>query len=273
MKDDKIQILLTNDDGIESPGLWAAAEALSEIGYVWVVAPREQSSGMGRSMPSTSDGIITPRKMTVHGKEWTVYAVGGSPAQAVQHGVLEILPEWPNLVVSGINYGSNVGMGITVSGTVGAALQGAGYQIPAIAVSLETPIEFHTSYSKEIDFRVAGYFTRVFAQAALDLLPGEDMTVLKIEVPSDANRKTEWKLCTLCKTPFYLPIKPDREDWSQPAKIYYQMRNDLSLFEEGTDTYTLLAERKVAVTPLSSDLSSRTPLTTVKGLLQDLILP
>jgi len=79
----KKQILLTNDDGIRSPGLWAAAEALSELGYVTVAAPREQSSGMGRSLPSTSDGIINMEKVQVNGQEWTVYAVGGSPAQAV----------------------------------------------------------------------------------------------------------------------------------------------------------------------------------------------
>src|SRR5512136_1930997 len=111
---EKCQILLTNDDGIQSPGLWAAAEALSDIGYVTVVAPRDQSSGMGRSLPSTSDGIIRPQPLTVRGREWTVYSVGGSPAQAMLHGMLEIMPCKPRLVVSGINYGENVAAGITI---------------------------------------------------------------------------------------------------------------------------------------------------------------
>jgi 5'-nucleotidase len=84
---DKPQILLTNDDGIRSPGLWAAASALSEIGFVHVTAPRDQYSGAGRSLPSTSDGIIEPRQITVNGKEWTVYSVGGTPAQSVLHAV------------------------------------------------------------------------------------------------------------------------------------------------------------------------------------------
>ncbi|MBM3125285.1 MAG: 5'/3'-nucleotidase SurE, partial [Chloroflexi bacterium] len=101
----KPHILLTNDDGIRSPGLWMAAKELSRIGYVTVVAPREQSSGMGRSLPNTSDGIIREEKVQVDGQEWSVYAVGGSPAQAVLHGVLEIVPHKPDLVVSGINYG------------------------------------------------------------------------------------------------------------------------------------------------------------------------
>ena len=68
----KCQILLTNDDGIQSPGLWAAAEALSELGFVTVAAPRDQSSGMGRSLPSTSDGIIRTEVVQVRGKEWSV---------------------------------------------------------------------------------------------------------------------------------------------------------------------------------------------------------
>ena len=79
MIDKPYQILLTNDDGIQSPGLWAAAGALSELGYVNVVAPRDQFSGAGRSLPSTSDGIITPLQMQVNGKNWTVYSVGGTP--------------------------------------------------------------------------------------------------------------------------------------------------------------------------------------------------
>src|SRR5512134_497378 len=88
----KCQILLTNDDGIKSPGLWAAAAALSELGYVTVVAPRDQSSGMGRSLPVTSDGIIREEKLEIKGQEWPMYAVGGTPAQAVLHGILEIMP-------------------------------------------------------------------------------------------------------------------------------------------------------------------------------------
>src|SRR5512139_2704864 len=142
----KPQILLTNDDGIQSPGLWAAAEALSELGFVHVVAPRDQFSGAGRSLPSTSDGILTEQQVLIHGKAWTVYSVGGTPAQAVLHGILEIMPSRPDLVVSGINYGENLGTGITVSGTVGAALEAAAMGIPALAISLETDVEQHLSY-------------------------------------------------------------------------------------------------------------------------------
>src|SRR3972149_2595964 len=132
------QILLTNDDGIQSPGLWIAAKALSELGFVHVVAPRDQFSGAGRSLPITSDGLIRAQPMHVNGQDWTVYSVGGTPAQAVLHAILEVLPKPPELVVSGINYGENLGTGVTVSGTVGAALEAASLGIPALAISLET---------------------------------------------------------------------------------------------------------------------------------------
>jgi 5'-nucleotidase len=78
MKPERKQILLTNDDGIESPGLWAAAEALSTLGFVTVAAPRNQFSGAGRSHPIHSDGRITPRQLQIGGQIWTAYAIGGS---------------------------------------------------------------------------------------------------------------------------------------------------------------------------------------------------
>jgi 5'-nucleotidase len=125
MNKSQSQILLTNDDGIESPGLWAAARALSSIGFVTIAAPREQTSASGRSLPRSSDGIIEVRKLQIGSQEWDTYAIVGSPAQAVLHAVLEIMPQRPDLVVSGINYGENIGTAITLSGTVGAALEAA----------------------------------------------------------------------------------------------------------------------------------------------------
>src|SRR5690606_4004392 len=158
MSDQRPLILFTNDDGISSPGLWAAASAFTDIADVLVVAPREQQSGMGRSLPVTSEGRIHKQQMTFSGSEYTVYAVDGTPAQAVQHGVIELADRLPALVVSGINYGENAGNGVTISGTVGAALEAASLSIPAIAVSQQTRHELHNSYSNEVDFAAAAYF-------------------------------------------------------------------------------------------------------------------
>lgn len=251
------QILLTNDDGINSPGLWAAAEALSSLGYVWVAAPREQSSGMGRSMPPTSDGIITPQSLTVHGKEWTTYAVGGTPAQTVQHAILEIMPTPPDLVVAGINYGTNFGTGVTISGTVGAAMEGASHNIPALAVSLETEHKYHLSYSNEIDFKAAAYFTNLFAALLLTKKFPEDMQVLKLEIPSDATIETPWVMTKLSRMRFYTATAPQRKSWNEPGSTGYEQVPSTSEFEKDSDVYAVVAERKVAVTPVTTDLTAR----------------
>jgi 5'-nucleotidase len=257
VKTDKLQILLTNDDGIDSPGLWAAAEALSEIGYVWVVAPREQSSGAGRSMPPTSDGVIRTQVLNIHGQDWTVYAVGGTPAQAVQHAILEIMPGKPDLVVSGINYGSNLGPGITVSGTVGAALEAASHNIPAIAISLETASRYHLSYSKDIDFCASAFFTVYFARLYLNSQLDPDVRVLKIEVPSDATPQTPWEITRVSPIRYYDPIPPQRTSWDEPRTVGYTMKTDPALFPADSDVHAILGKRVVAVTPLTLDLTSR----------------
>ncbi len=226
------QILLTNDDGIQSPGLWAAAAALSTIGFVHVVAPRDQWSGAGRSLPGTTDGVIRPETVQVNGKSWQVYAAGATPAQAVLYAVLEILPQRPDLVVSGINYGENAGSGVTISGTVGAALEAAAEGIPALAVSLQTDIEHHRShrsYSDQVDFSTAGYFTALFARRMLkDAMP-PDVDVLKIDLPWDATPQTPWRVTRLSRQRYYQPTAPDRSATTIPAPLGYYLSYDPAL--------------------------------------------
>lgn len=254
----KRQILLTNDDGIRSPGLWAAAEALSALGYVTVAAPREQSSGTGRSLPISSDGVIEKEILTIHGQEWPVYAVGGTPAQAVLHGILEIMPVKPDLVVSGINYGENLATGITVSGTVGAAMEAASHFIPALAVSLETEKEHHLSYSQDVDFSAAAHFTAKVAGLLLErgLPPGADL--LKLDVPSDATVSTPLAWTRLSRQRYFHPTRPERDDWSQRGHVGYEVRFDLSGEPRDTDAYAVIGKRQVSLTPLSLDFTART---------------
>ncbi len=253
-------ILLTNDDGIRSPGLWAAASALADVGYVTVTAPREQSSGMGRSLPNTSDGAIHEEQVQVNGKTWSVFAVGGTPAQAVMHGVYEILKKKPDLVVSGINYGENVGSGVTISGTVGAALEAGALGIPALAVSLETDIVHHLSYSDEVDFSVAAQFTARLARFLLQNELPADVHALKVEVPADATIETPLEWTRISMQRYYEPVAPIRTSWSEPGKFGYRGVGNLDLEPPGTDVYALRRQRRVAVTPLSLDLTSRVDL-------------
>ena len=254
-------ILLTNDDGIRSPGLWAAAAALSDLGFVTVAAPREQSSGMGRSLPKTSDGIIRKEQVLVRGESWTVHAVGGSPAQAVLHAILEVMPQKPDLVVSGINYGENVGIGITISGTVGAAMEAAALGFPALAVSLEAATEYHTTYSDKINFETAGFFTAYFAKLLLGtkIIAG-DVNLLKVDVPSDATPDTPWQVTRVSRHRYYESVAPARESWDVPGTFSYK---EVSVTDEqgvDTDVYVIRGKRMVSVTPLSLDLTARVDL-------------
>jgi 5'-nucleotidase len=253
----KPQILLTNDDGIHSPGLWAAAASLSNLGFVTVTAPRDQSSGMGRSLPNTSDGIIQEQRVQVNGREWIVFAIGGSPAQAVLHGVLEVLKRKPDLVVSGINYGENVASGVTISGTVGAAMEAASLGIPAMAASLEADSKYHLSYSEDMDFSVAADFTARFARLLLERKFPPAVNLLKVDVPSDATVDTPWQLTRVSPQRYYEPIPPKRKSWNEPGIVGYRASAQLDDEAEDTDVYVLRRKRRVSVSPLSLDLTSR----------------
>ncbi len=265
---DKPLLLLTNDDGIRSPGLWAAAESLSAIGFVCVVAPREQQSGSGRSMPQSSDGAIREEDVEVGGRTWKVYAVGGSPAQAVQHGLLELLPRPPDLVVAGINYGENVSTSVTISGTIGAALEGAAAGVPALAVSQEAETHYHLTHSPDIDFSAAAHFAGRFAAALLRVGRLPDVDVLKVDVPIGATPDTPWKLTRLSRARYYVPIVPGRDSVREPGTLGYRVASDGGALEPGSDAYVLRVERLVAVTPLSLDMTSRFPFAKLEAALQ-----
>jgi 5'-nucleotidase len=265
---ERTQILLTNDDGIRSPGLWAAAQALSEVGFVTVAAPREQSSGSGRSMPVTSDGRLHEEHVTIKDKTWKVYAVGGTPAQAVQHGILELMPDPPDLVVAGINYGENLTIGVSISGTVGAALEGAAFGLPALAVSLEMPDGYYLSHSEDIDFSIAAYFTGYFARMMLRLKPIPDVDMLKIDIPNDADRDTAWRLTRLSRQKYYVPVAPRRTSLEDPGHLDFKIELDRSKLEPDSDVYALSVDRVISVTPLCLDFSSRVDFNLLKQALE-----
>ncbi|MBK8134994.1 MAG: 5'/3'-nucleotidase SurE [Anaerolineae bacterium] len=252
-------ILFTNDDGIDSPGLWASAGAFIDIADILIVAPIEQQSGTGRSLPISSRGNIVERELMVGGQKMVGYGVGGTPAQAVQHGVYELAGRWPALVVSGINYGENVGNGVTISGTVGAALEAACLGIPSVAVSLQVAKDLHLSYSREVNFSAAAYFTRFFGEWLLNSNERpDDVEVLKIEVPQHATPDTEWKVTRVSKKRLFWPVRPARRDFAGDGYVGYAANLDPSTAEPDSDIYTVLHQGLVSVSPVSFDLTART---------------
>jgi 5'-nucleotidase len=167
------------------------------------------------------------------------------------------MPRQPDLVVAGINYGENLTTGITVSGTVGAALEGASFGVPALAVSLEVPAEFYLSHSDTIDFRVAKYFTAYFARVLIGMKPMTDVDVLKVDIPSDALETTEWRMTRLSRQKYYVPVVSPRARLEDPGNIKFEINLDRDNIELDSDVYALRIERKVSVTPISLDTTSR----------------
>lgn len=145
-----MQILLVNDDGIHAPGLKALARELTQLGNVQVVAPLMEQSGV-------SHRITYRHPLMVHEifddnglhEGW---AVDGSPADCTKMGILEFCPKRPDLIVSGINSGANVGINVLYSGTVAAAIEGAFFGITSCAVSLAqgTPPDYHAAAQRAV---------------------------------------------------------------------------------------------------------------------------
>jgi len=135
-----MRIVLTNDDGIEAPGLLAARQALEKIGDVITVAPDRNRSGVGRSITFGSTLHVEEREMAdgVLG-----YACTGTPVDCVRLVALGLMDFEPDIVVSGINHGENLGDDITYSGTVAGAMEGIVIGVPGIAVSLSIGRPWH----------------------------------------------------------------------------------------------------------------------------------
>lgn len=258
------QILLTNDDSIKSPGLWAAAEALSTLGFVTIVAPREQASGMGRSMPSTSDGKITTTELHIGEQVWEVYAVGGTPTQTVQHAILEIMDVKPDLVVSGINYGENLASDLTSSGTFGAALEAASLGIPALATSLQLKnvVEDYLSHSTDFDFSAAAHFTRLVANFMLNQTLPDDLNLMNLVIPHDATLNTPVRITRQSKKRYFIPYsKRDSQTWDENSKLAGFTTVAEKDIDPGTDVHAMVVDKVVSVTPLSLDMTARVNLT------------
>jgi 5'-nucleotidase len=249
-------IIITNDDGIHSAGLRAAVDALEPLGELLVVAPDRQWSGAGRSMPlsvtSRAELVAYPHAM---GKQIRAYAVDATPAICVVYAMLELIARQPAIVVSGINFGENVSTEITISGTVGAALEAATFHVPALAVSLEMAVENHLNGDDAEDYAAAKAYTRRFAQLLIERTLPFDVDVLSINLPRSATVNTPWQLTRLSRHRYFVPTAgKGTGDNHRPG---YRIMKNPENAEIGSDIWCLHNAQQVSVTPLSLDLTSR----------------
>jgi 5'-nucleotidase len=262
-------ILVTNDDGVHSPGLRASVEALCSLGELVVAAPQHQHSGAGRSFSPRDNGSIQRVRIVCRSGVVEAFGVEASPAQTVVHALIELVPRLPDLCVVGINYGENVGNGITASGTVGAALEAASAGIPSLAVSLQTASKYYHSHSLEVDFSAAAHFVRFFGRRLLmpdaELPPDADL--LKIDVPQSATPETPWRVTRVSRQRYFEAASLRQAPLIGEGPLEYRPRVSWQDLELDSDIYALVHDRVVSVAPISIDLSARVDRSTVARLL------
>ena len=240
------KILVTNDDGIHSEGIRALAEALKTIGDVVVVAPAHEMSAASHSLTLT-------RPLRIEQIDDSHFSVDGTPTDCVTLAMNKILKgDLPDLIVSGINKGGNLGDDVAYSGTVAGALEASIYGLPGIAVSLVQRVNF--------DFSVAAEFAAGLARSVLGdgLPPG---TVLNVNVPPGPVRG-------VCVTRQGSKIaRPTIIEGVDPRQRHYYWIGEEAFTwneEEGTD-YQALRRGQVSITPLCNDLTDHQTLQEIKS--------
>jgi 5'-nucleotidase len=206
-------------------------------------------------MPPNVTGRVRSATREIDGERVVAYAVDASPALAVIHGMVEFAPRRPSLVVSGVNFGANLGIEVTISGTVGAALEGGAFGVPALAVSLEMDHTYHLTGNDAADYGAARAFTRQLAQHLLECVLPSDVDALSVNIPCDATPDTPWRLTRLSRRRYFIPTPPDRSNGK--GRPGYKLIEDMQQAEPESDVRALMVDRVVSVSPLSLDLTSR----------------
>jgi len=243
-----VKVLITNDDGIAAPGLWALAEEMSRSAEVVVVAPDREQSGVGTSVTLHSPLRVRSVRPPIAGIE--TYAVEGTPADSVIIALRMLLEDGLDLAVSGINEGSNLGTDVLISGTVGAAFQAYFYGLPAIAVSVASFDNLHFEPACRVCALLAGQL------AAGDLPPRFLLNVNLPNLPIDQLKGIE--ITHLGERSYTDAVKRGGIKAGHDGKRnYYWIEHGepVSREEKGTDVWALRQD-KVSITPLHNDLTN-----------------
>ena len=251
-------ILITNDDGIDSPGLLAVAEAIEPFAEVLICAPATQQTCMGRAFPRIKDlGIINSKTIKLNDSHTTAYAIHSSPAYSVAHGVLELANRTPDLVISGVNYGENLGTILTCSGTVGAVLEANTHGIPGIAFSVPADLSIQRSTSfPSIDWEP---IKKIVAFWTLKLLKEKtiyDTQWLNINIPSPTPDITNYAYTKQSKQNLFYSVKPKSRDLTKPFELQTERKYDIETLDPEDDIYAIFIKKCTSVTPIVHNLTS-----------------
>jgi 5'-nucleotidase len=248
-----MKALISNDDGITASGILASKKAVEELCETYVIAPETQQSGIGHALT-----LYEPLRVNEHilrdGSKG--YGVSGTPTDAVTLALFEIMDEKPDIMISGINTGYNIGKAeLTTSGTLGAALEAASFGIPTIAISQEVTrddIKFENG-DIEIDFSFAGKMLNKLAKIVLKKGLPEGIDLLNVNIPANPS-DDEFEVANLSER-MYSPVIEKRLD--PRGKPYYWINGEAyDAHKPGSDGHTLSSLQKTSITPLKIDLTS-----------------
>jgi 5'-nucleotidase len=245
-------VLISNDDGIDAPGILALVLEMRKIAAVTVVAPDRQQSAVGHAITMNYPLRAIPFRKN---GEFFGYAVDGTPADAVKLGVRFLLKEKPDLLISGINHGSNTAINILYSGTVSAATEGTVLGIPSIAVSLTTHDQADFSYAAKFAARLAA---RVVAEG----LP--QGTLLNVNVPAVPEEKIPGVRITRQGNSSWEDTFDVRRD---PAgREYFWLTGSMAIKDTDPETDQIaVRDNFISVTPIHYELTDLVLLERMKG--------
>ncbi len=235
--------MLTNDDGIDAEGLSALYGALNEDGRfdIRVIAPDRERSSVGHGFTVFHS---IPLKKEYRQGSFYGYAVGGTPVDCVKLGILEILDKTPDLLISGINRGPNVGEPVLCSGTVAAATEGTFFGIPSIAISINNYIDPEYSY--------AAKFAKKMAIQVLDKGGLPDGTMLNVNVPAIPEGKVKGVKITVQGDANLKDTYIKRRD--PRGREYYWWDGEYSIKSKNKDfDYNVLKNGFISITPIHCD--------------------
>lgn len=240
-----MRILLTNDDGVYAPGLRALRQELQKLGEVTVVAPAGEQSAVGHSITLLTPLIV--QEVRDDDGQPLGWAVEGRPADCVKLALLELLPTPPDLVVSGLNAGSNAGINVLYSGTVAAAIEGAFFQCTSIAVSLEY------TEPRPLAFARAAQLARQVIEQILKH-PLSNGTLFNVNIPSLEKGPIQGIRTVPQNVARYHESFDRRVD--PRGRVYFWSGQDFRCSEPHPDTdVTALTEGYITVTPLQFNLT------------------
>jgi 5'/3'-nucleotidase len=233
-----LRVLLTNDDGVTSPGLAALARAMSRVATTFVVAPEHERSAASHAI--TLHKPLRATRTALDGVNVPAWATNGTPADCVVLGVLDLLAQPPDVVVSGINIGANLGMDLIYSGTVSGAVEGALFGIAAVAISVTAFRDIHWEPAAE-------FASRLVQQVAEHGLPPD--TFLNVNVPNRPAADIAGVEITRQSTRRYVNRVEKRSD--PRGRDYYWLTGSAESEEApaGTDAWAI-AQGRISVTPL-----------------------